>query len=338
MAAHRFPRHLSSAAQGSRRPVCFILLGIALSVCWLLDLEDIIRVTSRVFVGPGSSACSPTHGRQTLQQHGRQSQGHSHVHHIPRPELPNSTEAMCRQAAAAVMRAYTDGYTRQAVRLRLDAAYSGQEDLRALLKASLPLAKSFATKLWNGESLKAVKTSLVDDDVTTLLYREADNALMDAAVLYLPSREVVTSPKFTHFFQSMDDRLVIMTNTENAAANWRVENMGADFYDNPDVGLEICKVFAQQSYYYQLVPINNWQVTFFRTYPFPWELWIEDLNYNLVKLGESEQKPSYEQIVAWTEAYEESVGVRAFQKVGKLLQDNQQRLDPDDTSFALAAS
>ena len=42
------------------------------------------------------------------------------------------------------------------------------------------------------------------------------------------------------------------------------------------VRLEICKVFAQQSYYYQLVPINNWQVTFFRAYPFPWELWIED--------------------------------------------------------------
>lgn len=346
MAAHRLPRHLRAAAQGSRRPLCFILLGVAPSVCCLLDLEDVVRMTSRVFVGPGSPACSPTHGRQTLQQHGPhgfhciggQSQGHNHVHHIPRPELPNSTEAMCRQAAAAVMRAYTDGYTRQAVRLRLDAAYSGQEDLRALLKASLPLAKSFATKLWNGESLKAVKTSLVDDDVTTLLYREADNALMDAAVLYLPSREVVTSPKFTHFFQSMGDRLVIMTNTENAATNWRVENMGADFYDNPDVGLEICKMFAQQSYYYQLVPINNWQVTFFRAYPCPWELWIEDLNYNLVKLGESEQKPSYDQIVAWTEAYEDSVGVRAFQKVGKLLQDNQQRLDPDDASFALSAS
>eukprot|EP00490_Sorites_sp_Unknown_P001429 CAMPEP_0114664384 /NCGR_PEP_ID=MMETSP0191-20121206/28733_1 /TAXON_ID=126664 /ORGANISM="Sorites sp." /LENGTH=291 /DNA_ID=CAMNT_0001906431 /DNA_START=126 /DNA_END=1001 /DNA_ORIENTATION=+ len=257
---------------------------------------------------------------------------------LPRPELPNSTEAMCRQAAAAVMRAYTDGYTRQAVRLRLDAAYSGQEDLGALLKASLPLAKSFATKLWNGESLKALKTSLVDDDVTTLLYREADNALMDAAVLYLPSREVVTSSKFANFFQSMGDRLVIVTNPENAAANWRVENMGADFYDGSDAGLEICKIFSQQSYYYQLVPINGWQVTFFRAYPFPWELWIEDLNYNLVKLGEFEQKPSYEQIVAWTEAYEESIGIRAFQKVGKLLQDNQQRIDPDEASLALSAS
>lgn len=89
------------------------------------------------------------------------------------------------------------------------------------------------------------------------------------------------------------------------------------------------QVFAQQSYYHQLVTINNWQVTFFRSYPFPWELWIEaglqileragcsqivgkvcrqDLNYNLVKLGESEHKPSYDQIVAWTEAYEEPWG------------------------------
>ncbi|CAJ1408494.1 unnamed protein product [Effrenium voratum] len=237
---------------------------------------------------------------------------------------------MCRQAADAVMRAYRDGFTRQAVRLRLDAAYEGQDDLRALLKATLPLAKSFATKLWAGDYLRGVKTSLVDEDVTTLLYREADTALMDAAVLYLPSREVIASPKFWKFFQSMGDRLVVVANTESAAASWRVENRGADF--GSKLGLELCKLFRQQSYYYQLVPINNWQVTFFRSYPFPWELWIEDLDYNLVKLGESEQKPSYEQIVAWTEAYEESAGVKAFQKVGKLLQDNQKRLDPDEAA------
>eukprot|EP00438_Fugacium_kawagutii_P007217 Skav218006 [mRNA] locus=scaffold2344:113781:118464:- [translate_table: standard] len=224
---------------------------------------------------------------------------------------------MCRQAAQAVMRAYRDGYTRQAVRLRLDAAYSGQEDLKALLKATLPLAKSFATKLWNGEALRALKTSLVDDDVTTLLYRrEADNALMDAAVLYLPSREAGSTPlKGPWLNDGMGDRLVVVTNTENAAAGWRVENMGSDFFDgSDDLGLEVCRVFAQQSYYYQLVPINNWQVTFFRAYPFPWEpLWIEDLEFNLVKLGESERKPSYDQIMAWMEEYEQSAGVQAFQ-------------------------
>jgi len=239
---------------------------------------------------------------------------------------------MCRQAAEAAMRAYRDGYTRQTVRLRLDAAYDSQEDLGALLKATLPLAKSFTTKLWKGESLVDLKTSLVDEDVTTLLYREADNALMDAAVLYLPSREVVSSSKFSNFFQSMGDRLVVMANTENAAANWRVDNMGADFYDSPEIGLEICKQFSQQSYYYQLVPINNWQVTFFRAYPFPWELWIEDLNYNLVKLGESEQKPTYDQITEWTEQYEEKAGIRTYEKVGKLLQDKQQRLSPEEAA------
>ncbi|CAJ1431610.1 unnamed protein product [Effrenium voratum] len=230
-----------------------------------------------------------------------------------RPPLPNSTEVMCRQAAAAAMRAYQDGFTRQSVRLRLDAAFTGDDEKRALLKATLPLAKSFATKLWDGEHLRGLKTSLVDEDVTTLLYREAESARMDSAVLFLPSKEVVSSPKFAQFFRSMGDRLVVVANTENAAADWRVENMGADFDDNSDVGLEICKVFAQQSYYHQLVTINNWQVTFFRSYPFPWELWIEDLNYNLVKLGESEHKPSYDQIVAWTEAYEEreQVSVRS---------------------------
>ena len=37
---------------------------------------------------------------------------------------------MGAQAADAVMRAYRDGFTRQAVRLRLDAAYEGQESGR----------------------------------------------------------------------------------------------------------------------------------------------------------------------------------------------------------------
>jgi len=320
------------AASGRRQGSVSFILAVALFGCIFSALQVVSRVTSSTFVGTPlpQRRASPQRGLRAVEPGASQ-----HEAPLPRPDLPNSTEAMCRQAADAVMRAYRDGYTRQAVRLRLDAAYAGQEDIRALLKASLPLAKSFATKLWNGESLKAVKTSLVDEDVTTLLYREAENALMDAAVLYLPSREVVASPKFQSFFESMGDRLVVMANTENAAANWRVENKGADFYDNPDVGLEVCKVFAQQSYYYQLVPINNWQVTFFRAYPFPWELWIEDLNYNLVKLGESEQKPSYDQILAWTEAYEENAGVQAFEKIGKLLQDNQQRMDPD---LALSAS
>ncbi|CAE7425689.1 unnamed protein product [Symbiodinium sp. KB8] len=317
-------------APGRRATALVVSATLLWGASWLRSAKE--EASQHDFVVP--SARSAIHEAQRLRRTARAADAleDSDEPLPPRPELPNSTEVMCRQAAEAAMRAYRDGYTRQAIRLRLDAAYDSQEDLGALLKATLPLAKSFTTKLWSGESLVDLKTSLVDEDVTTLLYREAENALMDAAVLYLPSREVVASPKFSNFFQSMGDRLVVVANTENAAANWRVENMGADFYDSPDIGLEICKQFSQQSYYYQLVPINNWQVTFFRAYPFPWELWIEDLNYNLVKLGESEQKPTYDQITEWTEQYEEKAGIRTYEKVGKLLQDKQQRLSPEEAA------
>eukprot|EP00439_Symbiodinium_sp_Y106_P083391 s216_g23.t1 len=111
--------------------------------------------------------------------------------------------------------------------------------------------------------------------------------------------------------------------------DWKLTEQMSVFLQDPVL---ICKQFSQQSYYYQLVPINNWQVTFFRAYPFPWELWIEDLNYNLVKLGESEQKPTYDQITEWTEQYEEKAGIRTYEKVGKLLQDKQQRLSPEEAA------
>eukprot|EP00440_Ansanella_granifera_P002382 gb/GFBE01002586.1/.p1 GENE.gb/GFBE01002586.1/~~gb/GFBE01002586.1/.p1 ORF type:complete len:363 (+),score=81.98 gb/GFBE01002586.1/:1-1089(+) len=255
----------------------------------------------------------------------------------PRPTPPNSTEAMALQAAEAVMRAYRDGYTRQSVRLNLDAAASLEDSTKGvsyLLKASLPIVKSFATKLWNGEYLREVKASIVDEEVSTLLYREAENPLMDAAVMFLPSRDVVTSPQFTNFFDSMGDRLVVLSNSEQAAANWKVENRGKDFYTNSESGLEICKVFDQRSYYYYQLPFNNWQMTFFRAYPFPWEIYIEDLSYNLVKVGETEGKPTYDQIIAFMDAYEEENGVKAYQKVGKYLKDNQQRPDADANPLA----
>lgn len=65
----------------------------------------------------------------------------------------------------------------------------------------------------NCRTAKLRKTSLVDEDVTTLLYREAENALMDAAVLYLPSREVVTSPKLLEWMKEMsvDDQISILS-------------------------------------------------------------------------------------------------------------------------------
>mmetsp|Transcript_64703 Transcript_64703/g.169442 ORF Transcript_64703/g.169442 Transcript_64703/m.169442 type:complete len:363 (-) Transcript_64703:257-1345(-) len=246
-----------------------------------------------------------------------------------RPSPPNSTEAMCKQAADAVMRAYRDGYTRQTVRLRTDAVYSGdnlyREGIQALLTATLPLLQSFTRKLWGGDYLKDVRTSIVDNEVGTLLYREAENALMDASVFFLPGRDLVTSPKMMNFFSSMGDRLVVLANTEQASASWKVENKGKDFYlvSESDVGLRVCETFKQQSYYYYQCPINNWQMTFFRAYPHPWEIFIEDLNYNLVKVGESEEKPVYDTIIGFMEVYEAANNIKVSQKVGKYLKDNQ---------------
>ena len=130
------------AASGRRHGLVSFILAVALLGCNFSALQGVVsRVTSSTFVG------TPLPQRRASLQHGLRAGepgASQHETPLPRPELPNSTEAMCRQAADAVMRAYRDGYTRQAVRMRLDAAYAGQEDLRALLKASLPLAKSFA--------------------------------------------------------------------------------------------------------------------------------------------------------------------------------------------------
>lgn len=227
------------------------------------------------------------------------------------------------------------------------------------------------------------------------------NALMDA-VLYLPSREVVTSP-FTNFFHG---RLVKATQKMQQQATQAGELTGQT--STIAERLEICKVFAQQSY--QLVPINNWQVTL-RAYPFPWELWIEDLQLGVEGIwtetqlradcGDRGIRGEHRAVCRWSLKFakfakcsfhlclslfllsfinvetstmpyamcicprvfslatfhcshfvcqiaasyaasccqlQERVGIRAFQKVRKLLQDNQPRLEPDEPSFALSIS
>lgn len=245
-----------------------------------------------------------------------------------RPSLPTSTEVMCRQAADAVMRAYRDGFTRQTIRLRLDAVYDGQDlynkGLGYLLQKALPLVKSFARKLWNGEYVRELKTSIFDEEVGTLVYREAENPMMDAAVFFLPGRDFVISDKFQRFYKNMGDRLVVLANTEQAPANWKVENRGRDFYlvSEANLGYEVSEIFREQSYYYYQLPLNNWQLAYFRAYPHPWEVWIEDLDYNLVKLGESDEKPRYEQIIAWMQEYEEKNDIPPYKKIGKYLKDN----------------
>merc|ERR1719401_1179356 len=244
------------------------------------------------------------------------------------PDPPNTTEVMVRQAAEAVMRAYRDGFTRQTVRLRVDMDFPGQEvysewGIKAYAKESTPVVESFAKKLWGGEYMKDLKTSIMDEEAATLIYREAENPMMDAAVVYLPGRDLVTKPKMFSFFEGMGDRLVVLSNAEQAISNWKVENMGKDFYlaGDADNGLKVAQVFQEQTYYYYQSVNNNWQLTFFRVYPYPWKIFIEDLDYNQVQIGESETKPGWSQIATWMEEYEAEEGIVAYKKIGKTLKD-----------------
>jgi len=248
--------------------------------------------------------------------------------HVPeRPSPPNSTEVMCKQAAEAAMNAYRDGYARQTIRLRTDPVMQEVNQMGdnpyKLLEASLPLARSFASKLWGGEYLKRLKTQRVDEETSTLIYREADNPLQDAAVLYFPGRELITSNKMRNFFKSMGDRLVVLANTEQGFAPWKVENKGMDFYlvGDSESAAEVCDTFGQQSYYYYICPLNNWQTTYFRAYPHPWEIYVENLEYKRVKIGESEEKPNYDKVLKMMEEYETKNGIKIAQKVGKFLKD-----------------
>lgn len=246
-----------------------------------------------------------------------------------RPQLPNSPQEMSKQAADAVMRAYRDGKTRQSVRLRLDQLFDMDslylKGTEALLNATLPLAEDFARRIWGGEYLKKVRTSFIDDKVATLLYREAENEMQDVAALYLGGRELMLESKTQAFFSKMRDRLVVLVNTENAQDGFQVDYAGRDWPEVSSSGKAICKIFKEQSYYYYFGQFNQWQMTTFRTYPFPWEIYIEDLEYNTVRILESDTKPGYDELIAACQAYEEANKITPFKKIGKIFRDTQQQ-------------
>lgn len=230
------------------------------------------------------------------------------------------------QAADAVMQAYRDGFTRQTVRLRTDMVFDEQElQTRGagwLLKETLPMVEDFTSKLWGGDRLNRVKVSIVDGEVSTLLYREADNPRIDSAVLYLPGRDLVVEQKVRYFFEHMGDRLVVLSNTEQASDSWRVDNAGSDFVLASDAkgGSEVARMFKEQTYYFYQCAFNNWQMTYFRVYPHPWEIYVTSLDDRMVKIGEFESKPSFDEIVAAMEAYEKKYGITTYDKVDKMLQ------------------
>jgi len=193
----------------------------------------------------------------------------------------------------------------------------------ALLNASLPMMRSFTARLWGGESMQKLKVSIVDEEVATLIYREAEQEQMDVAVLFLAGRKVMVQPKTQTFIGDMKDRLVILGNIENSVDPWQIENNGSDFTAElaGALGERISETFAQQSFYYSRGAFNNWQLTVFRTYPYNWEYWIEDLNSTLTMIGESETKLNYYETISLMEKYEQEEGVRPAQKVGKMVKE-----------------
>eukprot|EP00929_Paragymnodinium_shiwhaense_P010529 TRINITY_DN115266_c0_g1_i1.p1 TRINITY_DN115266_c0_g1~~TRINITY_DN115266_c0_g1_i1.p1 ORF type:complete len:374 (+),score=116.93 TRINITY_DN115266_c0_g1_i1:106-1227(+) len=246
-----------------------------------------------------------------------------------RPGLPESPDEMVSQAANAVMRAYRDGVTRQAVRLRLDWMYDMEsipsKGFESLLNASLPAVELFTGFLWGGDYLKDIKKSYLDEDSGPVLYREATNELQDAAVHYLPGRDAVVNKQVRAFYEQMEDRLVVLLNTEESASAFAVENKGRDFLDFPEAGKEVSKDFEEQPYYYFRGPFAQWLMTTYRNYPYPWEIYIETLDYETIKIYESDKKPSFETIIFILTKYEEKNGISPMKKVGKMVRDTQKQ-------------
>jgi len=249
-------------------------------------------------------------------------------------ELPTSVEEMIQQGSDAVMRAYRDGNTRQTVRFRLDTMFDLEtmqlKGAAGLVNATLPMIKEFTAKLWGGENLKDVQTSFVDEDVGTLNYRVAENAAQDAAVFYLPSRELVVQPKIRGFLDNMKDRLVVWANTENSPSVFKVELDGRDFLEDRVAAYDVVTEFRLQSYYYLEQTFNNWKTTTFRAYPYNWVIYMEDLNFTTIKLMESATKPTDQEMYDKQTEYEEARGIMALTKVAKTLKDSKRMEEVSD--------
>jgi len=245
-----------------------------------------------------------------------------------------SCEDMTRQAADAAMRAYRDGITRQTVRLSLESAYSSEDTylagISAKLKGSLPVAETFTRNLWGGEMLKGVRTQAVDQEVATMLYRQAVDMLYDSVVFFMTGRDLVASDKFRTYFDSMGDRLVVLLNSEDAADPFKVQFKAKDWVigEDADAGREVTELFKEITYYFAQTNINNWQLVEYRAYPNPWEVWVENLDYNWVKIGEFTGKPGYDDVMAATRRYEVQNAIPLSKKLGKMMKDQTSEFDP----------
>lgn len=241
---------------------------------------------------------------------------------------PTSFEEMTALAADSCMRAYRDGYTRQNINLRLDlygdsaeVASSGLPAVQARLKASIPIIEDFVKQLWYNDYLDNLTTNMIDDEATTMLYRQATNDMQDAACIFFPGRQTIISAKVSNFLNGMGDRLVVIANTAGSAAPWKVSYQGREFLREQDKGMEISRVFAQESFWHETSNINNWKTTLFRAYPHPWQLWIEDFTFTNVKLADMIERPTNDQIQELQREYEVKYNVTVMRKLGKTIKD-----------------
>jgi len=257
---------------------------------------------------------------------------------LVRPAMPKTTEEMSQVASDAIMRAYRDGYTRQTVRMRIDgvAKNTGSNTAEYFLQSTLPMVESMTKKLWYGQELKELKTSAIGlDETSTLLYRASTNPRMDAAVLWMMARDNVVDAKVFNWLQDMGDRLVVLGNTETSSQPFVVGDADELIrFDRKqrDVAAQVIDKFSEKTFYFYKVLVYNWQTIFYRVYPFDWEVWIEDLNYTLVKIGSSKTQPDYVQATKWMEEYEEKTGIKmiTMNKIAKNLKDNMDiRYDAD---------
>jgi hypothetical protein len=260
------------------------------------------------------------------------------------PGPPESIEEMTQQAADAAMAAYRDGITRQTVRLRLDVVYSEAGGLIAgsseKLNKCLPLAEDFTKRLWGGQLLKDTRSQGIDEDIAMLIYRQSEVADFDTSVFFLAGRDLVTSAKLRNYFLQMNDRLVVLLNSEDATDPFNVRFGARDWCqkESSQAAGEITKTFQETTYYYCVGAVNNWQIVQFHAHPHPWQIWLEDLDYRLVKLGDFDKQPAFEELEQATVEYETANGISVPKKMSKMMKDQSRALkawaeaprDPDE--------
>lgn len=249
---------------------------------------------------------------------------------------------MIGQATEAVMRAFGDGLLRQSVRLRVDADESESDavdsnGMSARWNASIDIAKDFAAGLMPESPMRELKTTVVKDASFTLIYRIAGDPSYDSGVLHMVERDFMVSDEGKSFFGSMGHRLVVLSNTEDAGRPWGVDNWNVVADPKKTAGLR--EMFTEQTYFYQRTVLNKRSILVFRAYPHPWEIWVEKLDSEYLKVWEIQGKlrPSCDDIITIMKGWEEHSGVDTSE-LAMVTQDTQAMMadeedDANDDDF-----